>query len=418
MLNACERCGRWLLPDTLACPDPHCAARVLPLLAQHTGRRRDARGSGVGWTWPVRWDRAHPEHGPPVAENLAAAETLHAAFVAHGRLYLWEGTNLLSPDEDTAWNAAAERGIAWRCPLGPAGVPAERLAPAERVAVAGARAVLALQRGYLALDLRQSSDSVSLGSGTPLAQAGGPGWWIAWLGSPAGAGEPSGRSTLRLAGIGEMGDVLEPERIEVPPEGALASRGRIALRDGRAYWPGLDGGIWRLDCVSRGVERVVEGGEGVPVIWAEPNGPRAARETRSRITVGLTPPAEGRFAVNAPAGMPPLRGVFALPGHVVVLGDRLAAFDTQTGDRFPEAMAPPGTWIDGALVPAEDGEPRFLALTQEGRFSVLSALRMSSGAHESVWREPDLEPRALLPVGTDLYIAHSRGIVRLREAQL
>lgn len=344
-----------------------------------------------------------------MVDRWASAEELHAAFAAHGRLYLWEGTNLLSPDEWAGWTpGAAESPVAWRCSLGPSGSPAEHLPPSERIAVAGARAILAVARGYLAVDLRHAGDLGPIAAGRPLAQAGGPGWWLGWS-------ETSSGPVLRMAEVGEPGDLLEAAPVAVPPEGALASRGRLAMKEGTAYWPAADHSIWKLERSTRLAAKAVAPLEGMPLVWAEADGPRAARESRGRLSVGVSAPADGRFGLSIPAGVPPLRAVFAMPGYVVVLGDQLAAFDAATGELLHEASAPPGTYIDGALVTAADGEPRLLALTREAPFGELTVLRLSSGARESLWREAGMEPRSLLPVGDTLYLTHRRGVVRLME---
>jgi hypothetical protein len=105
--------------------------------------------------------------------------------------------------------------------------------------------------------------------------------------------------------------------------------------------------------------------------------------------------------------------VFAGPEHVIVVGERVTVFDARTGERLHDAVRPRGQWIDGALATSPDCEPRLLALTIEGGAASLSALRMSSGVQELVWQEAGVEPRAILPVGGELYVIHSRGVVAL-----
>lgn len=408
LLDACESCGRWLLPGTAGCPDPQCGSRVLPFLPQHTGRRWDGRGSAVGWTWPARWERSHPEYRAPVTQAWAASEPVHAAFAAHGRLFLWHGTNLISLDE-TAWTDHAAPAAGWRCPLGPAGRPLPGTQFSERIALAGSAAVLALERRYVQADLRQSGGTVPLEGGAPLAQVGGPGWWTAW--SVEGAGP-----AMRLSRTNGAGHALDPRPVSVPPEAALAPGGRLVFRDGAACWPGRDGGVWRLDCASRQAARVLDRVEGLLAVWMEPDGPRSVRESLGQVSVGLSAPGGGRAAFNAPAGAGPLRGVYASRDHVLVVGERVVALDARTGERLHEALRPAGQWIDGALAPAADGEPRLLALTLENGLASLTALRMSSGTQDVLWRQPGAEPRDLLPVGAYLYVVHSRGVVRLSEA--
>lgn len=420
-LYACEACGRWLLPGQFRCPDPRCEARILPTQPQHTGRRWDARGGAVGamrvadsgWQ-AVEWRSANP------------MDTLHGACAAHGSLYLWVGTNFLRLDE---WNgagalsdSAALRPLSspMRSPLGPAIRPAAHLLFEERVAVVGATAVLATERRFLLVDLHQSGEPRLLEGGSPLAQVGGPAWWVGWM-------EESGRPVLRTAPVRPVWDMLHPMPVETPPEAEPARGGRLALRDETAYWPGKDGGVWRLDCPSGAVEPVVAPMPGSaeasatqrlhspPLIWAEADGPRMVRETRGQLTVGLSAPIDRRIGLEVPAGTGPLHGVFAACGQVHVVGDRVCAVDARSGDRLSQdANRPPGRWIAGALAEAAEGGTRLLALTADS-LTRLTAMNVLSGSETLLWSAPDITPLALLPVGESLYIAHSRGVIRLQR---
>lgn len=403
LLNACEQCGRWLLTSQTTCPDPQCSARVLPFLPQHTGRTPEGRGEGVRWRWPEQWERHHPQYQLPTERIWKANGAVHAAFVAHGRAHVWEDTTLLAlPVQD--WSAQP----VWRCPFGPSGRPASGIAFTERIAVAGAGAVAALGGRFVVADLGGSGSILPLEGGVPLAQAAGPGWWVGWS-------EEAGTPTLRTAAIGDTWDALQPEPVETLAEAAPMSGGRIVLSAGIAYWPARDGSVWRVVLESGTVERVLAPQEGLRVIWAEPDGPRTARESLGQISLLLAAPEAGRTALNVPAGPGPLREALAAEGMVVVVGERVVSFEARTGGRQHEARRRDGRWVEGALVPGPSGEaePRLLELTQDSRFAELVGLRLASGAEEVLWRTPDVEGLALLPVGNALYVAHTGGLTRL-----
>src|SRR5579871_3995164 len=122
LLAACERCGRWLLPDARRCPDPACESRVLPTAPQHTGRRWDGRGGTAGWIWPARWEAIHPQFRPPLVDRWASPDPLVAAFAAHDRLYVWAGVNLLALTGDSGvascfGTTEQASGALWRAAL-------------------------------------------------------------------------------------------------------------------------------------------------------------------------------------------------------------------------------------------------------------------------------------------------------------
>jgi hypothetical protein len=422
LLVACERCGRWLLPDTRRCPDPACEARVLPVAPQYTGRRWDGRGGTAGWTWPARWEAIHPQYSPPQVDRWASPDPLLAAFVAHDRLYVWAGANLLALTGDSGvassfGTADSASGAVWRAALGVTARAASHLSLAERVAVVGAGAVLATERSFLLTGLYSRSDTERLEAGTPLAQVGGPNWWAGW-------GVVNSTPTLHYAGVGQNWDMLLPTPVETPADAALAANGRLVLRDDLVYWPGQDGGVWQLDCLTGTVVRAVAPQEGLREVWAEPDGPRTVREVQGRLLVGISAPHDARMPQEVPSGAGPLRGIFATRDHVVVVGDRILAYDARTGERLYEVNRPPGRWIAGTLAngTGNEGEGtsplqlRLLALTVDGGMARLSALKVSNGIEDLLLTEPNVEPLALLPIGTNLYIAHSRGLIRLKEA--
>jgi hypothetical protein len=415
LVVACERCGRWLLPDTRRCPDPACESRVLPSAPQHTGRRWDGRGGTAGWNWPARWEAIHPQFAPPLLDRWNSPDPLYAAFVAHDRLYLWAGTNLLALTGDSGvassfGTAEDVSGALWRAALGATVRPASHLPFAERIAVAGAGAVLAAERSFLLTGLHSRSDTERIEpAGAPLAQVGGPNWWAAW-------GVVDGAPTLSYAPVGQNWDSLLPIPVDTPADAALAVNGRLTLRDDNVTWPGRDGGVWRLDCVAGTVTQVVGAQEGLREIWAEPDGPRTVREVQGRLLVGMSAPHEGRMPQEVPAGAGALRGVFATASYVVVVGERILAYDARTGERLYEANRPPGRWIAGALAGGDNGELRLLTLTVDGGMARLSALKVANGIEDLLLTEPNIEPLALIPAGANLYIAHSRGLIRLREA--
>jgi len=298
--------------------------------------------------------------------------------------------------------------------LGAAGRPAANLLFEERIMVAGAAAVLAGERRFMLVDLYQTGEPRLLDGGAPLAQVGGPAWWVGWA-------EENGRPVLYSAPVGQTWDMLHPTPIGTPSEAVLARGGRLALRDETAYWPGQDGGVWRLDCRSGAVDQVVaplHGGpsdQSVVLVWAEVDGPRTAREIRGQLTIGLSAPVDGRIPLEVPAVSGPLHGIFAGSGQAHVVGDRICALDARTGDRLAQdANRPPGRWVAGALAEAEEGGTRLLALTADS-LTRLTALNVLSGGETLLWSAPDIEPLALLPVSDSLYVAHSRGVIRLRK---
>jgi len=408
LLAACERCGRWLLPGTGRCLDPQCGGRILSPFPLQTGRRWDGSVQ-TDWTWPATWEREHPEHMPPQVDWWTSQSEVQGAFIAHGRCFVWEIGTLVSPDEASGWRsrdlAGGASAVGWRSPLAAPLASAAKVSLDERVAVLGGRVILATESGYAQADLRHSGDSSLLWEAQPLAQVASPTGWVAWA--------IERRATvLRIASVPVGGAPALAEVVSVPPEAALARRGRLVHRDGRVYWPGQDGSIWELELQSRIVRCAWNSVNGLLDLWVGADGPRVVRESLGQIAVALTGPREGHANLTVPAGAGPLRGVYGLDPLLVVVGDRVVTFDARTGDRLHEALRPPGVWIGAVLVRTTDQEPRLLTLTRDTGFASLTITRLSSGVHDLLWREATLDPKALLPVGEMLYLVHSRGLVR------
>jgi len=163
--------------------------------------------------------------------------------------------------------------------------------------------VLAAERSFLLTGLYNRSDTERLEAGTPLAQVGGPALVGSW-GLLNGHADPA-----LTPPWGRPGTRCCPQPVETPAGAALVANGRLVLRDDLVFWPGQDGGVWRLDCLTGTVALVVAPQEGLREIWAEPNGPRTVRETQGRLLVGLSAPHDGRMPQEVPAGTgPPARG--------------------------------------------------------------------------------------------------------------
>jgi len=382
---------------------------VLPVFPQHTGRRWDGNGASVRFTLPARWERDHPEHALPAPEWWVSGGSVEAAFIAHGRLLVWEDRSLVSPDERFPWAPREVAGsfgaVAWRSPLGPATLPAGGIRFEERVGVAGSRAVLATSAAFVQVDLRHAGGVAPLPGGAPLCQVGGPGWWAGWCGATEAP-------QLLVAHAARSGAPLDPE-VRSAPAGALpAPRARMVLSGGRVFWPGRDGAVWELDPIAGTIRPVSEAATGLVDLWAAPDGPRLVRENQGQITVTLAPARGGNAPLTVAAGASPFRGAHVAGMYAVVVGERVTTFDARTGERLHEAVRPPGRWVDAAILPGEDGEPRLLVLTREAGFATLILVRLASGVHDLIWREDGIDPRALLPVEDRLYVAHSRGLVR------
>jgi hypothetical protein len=381
---------------------------VLSPFPLQTGRRWD--GSILpDWNWPVIWEREHPEHTPPRVDWWTSQSEVQAAFVAHGRCFVWEAGTLVSPDEANGWRLRDDAGgpgaVSWRSPLAAPLAVAAKVPLDERVAVLGGRAILATANGYAQADLRHAGDSNLLWEALPLAQVSGPTGWAAW-------GSEQGVTALRIASVPVGGAPVQAEVMSLPPGATLARRGRLVQRDGWVYWPGQDGAVWALELKTHAVQPVWNAVDGLLDLWVGADGPRVVRESLGQIAVALTGPRAGGANLTVPAGAGPLRGVCGLDPLLVVVGDRVLTFDARTGDRLHEALRPPGIWIGAALVRTPDQEPRLLTLTRDNGFATLTVTRLSSGVHDLLWREATLDPKTLLPVADKLYLVHSRGLLR------
>ncbi|HSV74696.1 MAG TPA: zinc ribbon domain-containing protein [Chthonomonadales bacterium] len=399
LLLACEQCGRWLTPAQRICPDHTCGGRVLPTQPCHTGRRWDGRGSGASWEWPTEWESANPDRVRPLIDPWESAEPVYAACVAHGRLLVWEGATLCEP---AGGHGAPEGEV--RVPLIPGAVPARHVPHACRLAVVADGVVLASGRGFLLAPTRPDGEARLLAPGEPVTQVGAPGWWSGWL------EEPGGPAVLLYAATGERWHTADVLRAPAPPESRPLAGARMAARDAVVYWPGADGGVWRLTCDKGAVDRVGGAGDGMVIPWADTAGPHWACEDKGIVRLMLSP------GVTATGGAGPLRSVHAVQGTVVlVVGDSVWVFNVANGELLHNPRRPRGRLLDAVLAHAPDNEPRLLSLTREETSAALVALRPSSGAQDHLWHAP-VDARYLLCAGEHLCVVHDRGVVRLRRA--
>ena len=408
-LYACNVCGRWLTPDVGACPDPHCGGRVLPTQPQHTGRRWDGRGGGAGFVWPARWsEKAHEHHAPQTA-TWSGMGTVHAAIVAHGRLSLWAGSQLITLELPQEGSAAA-LPLAWQNPLGSAGRPKPGLPFAERVSVIGSAAVLSTEGDFHLAGLHRQQGSEPLNLGVPLAQTGSMDGWAGWS-------EQNREIVLHLAAPAPAWNVLHPMRAETPPEAQLAPGGRLVARDGVVYWPGIDSAVWKCDFKSGCVTRAVPPHPGLVSLWAARDGIGVVYEApdSNAIRFGLSAGDAKPPTSLTQAGRGPLRGAFA-EGDFVVLsaGPELIAF--QSEESHSPTHQPVGEVVASAMIPSEKGFPRLLALVLDKGITRLLMIEPTTGRSERLWTENSITPLGLLPVGADVFVIHDRGVVRLREA--
>ena len=419
LLPACIRCGRWLPADTRQCPDPDCRGSVRPTWPASMGRAADGTGCMGSWTWPAVWDRQNPRYKAPQQETWSSDAPVHAAFVAHGRLYVWAETTLLAP-EGPAGGPLAEspgrgRSTPWRCWLKLDGEPDPRTTVNNRVALVGGGAVLAAQNDFLLAGLspHRTDDVVPLNLGTPLAQAASEGWWVGWS-------RLSGRATLWLAPVPANWRSLDCRQItDVPPQAVPRENSPLAICDGRAYWVGEEGALWQLDYRSRELQPLHDRLPGLQRVWCKQDGAHTVRVTGEGLRVGLDAVVRDGAIRETPGGAGPFRDLFAAPGLIAVVGETVTTLDPQTGDTLGNGKYS-GQWITGALTDAPPTaayrEPRLLMLTYDMDAGSLSALRPSSGGEEAVWREPGVRPMNLIVAGESLYIVHERGVTRIQEA--
>ncbi len=424
LLSACSRCGRWFAADIRQCPDPACRGSVGPTWPVTTGASPDGTGTAGTWRWPAAWDRDNPRYTLPAVTSWAGNGQVHSALIAHGRLYVWVETSLISPSGPAGGPLTAAEdtgaGTPWSCWLGHDGQANARIAAGTRVAVVGGAAVLAAANGFLLACLYpgRTDDVVPLSIGTPIAQGSSDGWWVGWcLAGSAPA--------LWIAPVPANWRSLSPEQvIEAPPDSAPGDNARLTIVGDLAHWIAQDGAIWQLDCRCRALRQVKPPMAGVHRIWCDAAGPHPVRSAGDglRVSLGAGTPGGAEMITlrDVACGVGPLRDVFASPELVAVAGRTVIALDSRSGNAIGEGRYT-GRWIAGALAePAADAldrEPRLLMLTDDAGDGSLLALHPASGVVDVVWRESRVRPLGLIPAGESLYVVHEGGVARLQETQ-
>ncbi len=421
-LSACARCGRWLTVDMQQCPDPECRGRVGLTWPTSTGRAINGTGRVESWRWPAAWDRRNPRYQAPRQDLWTSETPLHAAFVAHGRLYVWAETALLAPEGEAGGPLAAamsgqDHKTPWRSWLKLDGQPSPLLPLFQRVALVGGAAILAAQNDFLLAGLYpyRIDDVFPLRLGSPLAQAASESWWVGWS-------LLASRPTLSMAPIPASWRQLDCQQIPDAPEGSVPrENSALALRDGLACWVGADGALWQLDCRSRTLQSLTEPLVGAQRVWCVQDGVHTVRLTGNGLLVGLDAVDRARAVREAPGGAGPFRDLFASSTLVAVVGDTVTTLDPRTGYAIGGGKYS-GQWVTGALVEtqqdAADREPRLFMLTYDRGNGNLSALSPSSGGEEAVWQGQGLRPLSLILAGESLYVVHERGVTRIRENSL
>ena len=421
VLAACRRCGRWLTVDTQQCPDPECRGSVGLTWPVSMGRAVDGTGRAESWRWPAVWDRRNPHYKAPRQDTWHSEAPVHAAFVAHGRLYVWAETALLAPEGEAGGPLAAVPGQSlktpWRSWLKLDGQPSPQLPIAQRVALVGGGAILAAKNDFLLAGLspHRNGDFFTLSLGVPMAQAAAEGWWVGWS-------RQSGRAALWLAPVPASWRQFDCQQIpEVPPGSVPRENTPLALRDGIACWIGEDGALWQLDCRSRALQPLTEPLGGAQRVWRTQDGAHTVRLTGSGLLAGLDAVDRARAVREAPGGAGPFRDLFAAPRLLAVVGETVTTLDPRTGYEIGGSRYS-GQWVTGTLIEAQrdaaDQEPRLLMLTYDMGSGNLSALSPSSGGEEAVWQGQGVRPLSLIAAGESLYVVHERGVTRIRENDL
>lgn len=450
LLDACSACGRWLLPGTTICPNPDCAAPVLPTHPTHTGRRGDGCGTPSRRLYPYSVPTVHSLNHrtlAPIPHNwqAPAGSVLHAAAVAHGFFYIWIGSGIrriylgsLPPDDgEELWSLGA--GIGGQAVLE---VPFH-----DRIAVVGEGVMLARRSGFAWLRVRPNETAKTIIPGTtPLTQASARGWagwarrtadgpdalpelWLVWLQPDTGQPDP------RLATLPNSGATLSP-------------RGNIVMRDGNAWWLGTDGGMWCADIETGEVTPASPSGLLKPddriaasLVWVDQHqrpGFVAEVSDGASLVAWVAPWRTNEISRSpAPAGAGPLRSVHVAGDWLVVVGDQITllnAADTSRRDVQDDGALrlPPGRWVAGCLTVVERQEaggrprqyPQLIVLTYDAHIPgggqatmSLVAIDVHTGTVNSIVADilADLSttPVGLLAAADTLYIAHTDGIVGL-----
>jgi len=417
LLIACERCGRWLPSGVTTCPDPGCRGHVHETWPANTGRAPDGAGRTDGWRWPSEWDRQNPAYKAPNAATWASDLPVNAAFVAHGRLYVWVGTALIAPGVGPAGapTVASANAAPWKCWLGFDGLPSQSVGADSRVALFGGGAILAVENDFVigALYPGRADEALKLQLGAPVAQVASDGWWAGWA-------MKSGLPALYSAHVNAQWRNTACRQIVGAGTAAAPRSGtRMLLKQGSAYWISEEGSLWRLECETGVCVPLTEPAPDTRIGWCGAEGAHIVKDGGEGIRIGLDPVRIGFVAREAPGGNGPLKDVFAGKGLLAVVGEQVMTLDSGTGYVLGGGKYL-GQWVAGALAEPEmdapDREPRLLMLTQDNEDGNLTALRPSSGGEEAVWRGPGVQVTGLIVAGRRMYVVHNSGVTSIRSA--
>lgn len=385
----------------------------------NTGRAPDGAGRTDGWRWPSEWDRQNPSYRPPICTTWSADSRVSAAFVAHGRLYVWVGTALIAPGVGPggAPTLATASAAPWKCWLGFDGQPHPGVATDSRVALFGGGAILAVENDFAigALYPGRADEALKLQLGIPIAQAASDGWWAGWV-------TRSGSPALYAARVNAQWRNTECRAISSATRAATPRAGaRMLMREGFAYWISEEGALWRLDCSTLNCEPLMEPAPDARIGWCGAEGSHVLRDGGDGIRVGMDAIRPGGVAREAPGGNGPLKDVFAAKELLAVVGEEVVTLDSRTGYVLGGGKFV-GQWVAGALADPEsdapDREPRLLMLTQDNEDGNLTSLRPSSGGEEAVWRGAGVHVTGLIVAGRRMYIVHESGVTSIRSASI
>lgn|GEM_PF-2986695 len=420
LLLACRRCGRWLPSGVATCPDPACHGAVTETWPANTGRAPDGSGRTDGWRWPSQWDRQNPAYRAPVSTEWSADSSVNAAFVAHGRLYVWVGASLIAPGVGPAGTPAVQSTAAapWKCWLGFEGNPAPTVSIDSRVALFGGGAILATTVDFVIGGLfpGRADQALRLNTGVPISQAASSGWWAGWATN-------GGRPVLYSAAVNAQWRNTECRAPGAPQIAAPRSGAKMLMLHGVAYWIAENGAAWSLICDTGICSQLTDPSTEARLGWCTASdtreGVHVLRVSGDGIRVGLDPVTAGSVAREAPGGTGALRDVLAVQGLITVVGEEIVTLDSRTGYSLGGGKYT-GQWVTGALAEPEpdalDREPRLLMLTRDNEDGNLSALRPSSGGEEAVWRGKGIKPTGLIVAGRRMYVVHETGVTSIRHA--